>query len=127
MFTIDILKGENISSKTLAMNDDEDSFVGKTEVLEYSIDNGKTWKAFDRDTRITGNQTVLARYRAHGVYLSGDSTEYNFTENNDKEKNMFTLKIFLTYLLEVLKVDMLQKYDRCQSIYNMAYNVGTSC
>ena len=38
MFTIDILKGENISSKTLAMNDDEDSFVGKTEVLEYSID-----------------------------------------------------------------------------------------
>lgn len=92
VFTIDILKGENISSKTLAMNDDEDSFVGKTEVLEYSIDNGKTWKAFDRDTRITGNQTVLARYRAHGVYLSGDSTEYNFTENNDKEKKYVYVK-----------------------------------
>ena len=92
VFTIDILKGENISSKTLAVNDDEDSFVGKTEVLEYSIDNGKTWKAFDRDTRITGNQTVLARYRAHGVYLSGDSTEYNFTENNDKEKK-YVLKM----------------------------------
>lgn len=92
VFTIDILKGENISSKTLAVNDDEDSFVGKTEVLEYSIDNGKTWKAFDRDTRITGNQTVLARYRAHGVYLSGDSTEYNFTENNDKEKKYVYVK-----------------------------------
>ena len=92
VFTIDILKGENISSKILAMNDDEDSFVGKTEVLEYSIDNGKTWKAFDRDTRITGNQTVLARYRAHGVYLSGDSTEYNFTENNDKEKKYVYVK-----------------------------------
>ena len=102
MFTIDILKGENISSKTLAMNDDEDSFVGKTEVLEYSIDNGKTWKAFDRDTRITGNQTVLARYRAHGVYLT-------LLKITIKRKNMFTLKIFLTYLLEVLKVDMLQK------------------
>ena len=92
MFTIYILKGENISSKTLAMNDDEDSFVGKTEVLEYSTDNGKTWKAFDRDTRITGNQTVLARYRAHGVYLRGDSTEYNFTENNDKEKKYVYVK-----------------------------------
>ena len=92
VFTIDILKDENISSKTLAMNDDEDSFVGKTEVLEYSIDNGKTWKAFDRDTRITGNQTVLARYRAHGVYLSGDSTEYNFTENDDKEKKYVYVK-----------------------------------
>ena len=92
VFTIDILEGENISSKTLVMNDDEDSFVGKTEFLEYSIDNGKTWKAFDSDTRITGNQTVLARYRAHGVYLSGDSTEYNFTENNDKEKKYVYVK-----------------------------------
>ena len=92
IFTIDILKGENISSKTLAMNDDEDSFVGKIEFLEYSIDNGKTWKAFDSDTRITGNQKVLARYRAHGVYLSGDSTEYNFTENNDKEKKYVYVK-----------------------------------
>ena len=92
VFTIDILEGENISSKTLAMNDDEDSFVGKTEFLEYSIDNGKTWKAFDSDTRITGNQAVLARYRAHGVYLSGDSTEYNFTENNDKEKKYVYVK-----------------------------------
>ena len=87
IFTIDILKGENISSKTLAMNDDEDSFVGKIEFLEYSIDNGKTWKAFDSDTRITGNQKVLARYRAHGVYLSGDSTE-----NNDKEKKYVYVK-----------------------------------
>lgn len=92
IFTIDILKGENISSKTLAMNDDEDSFVGKIEFLEYSIDNGKKWKAFDSDTRITGNQKVLARYRAHGVYLSGDSTEYNFTENNDKEKKYVYVK-----------------------------------
>ena len=35
---------------------------------------------------------MLARYRAHGVYLSGDSTEYNFTENNDKEKKYVYVK-----------------------------------
>ena len=76
----------------------------KIEFLEYSIDNGKTWKAFDSDTRITGNQKVLARYRAHGVYLSGDSTEYNFTENNDKEKKYVNLieKVNSYYKKEIL-------------------------
>lgn len=92
VFTIDILEGENISSKNLVMNDDEDSFVGKTEALEYSLDNGKTWTAFENDTRITGSQIVLARYMAHGVYLSGESTEYNFTENNDQEKKYIYVK-----------------------------------
>lgn len=92
VFTIDILEGENISSKTLDMNDDEDSFVGKTDALEYSIDNGKTWNAFDSDTRFTGSQTVLARYRAHGVYLCGDSTKYNFTKNDDKKKKYIHVK-----------------------------------
>ncbi len=84
VFTIDITTGENISDKSLIMNDDEDIFIGKTEYLEYSLDDGITWKDYTKIERFTENQKVKARYKAHGTTLSGEIREYNFTKNTDE-------------------------------------------
>ena len=69
MFIIDILEGEGIESKTLAANDDENTFIGKVQNLECSTDGGKTWTDYTADLRFEGKVKVTARYKAHGTYL----------------------------------------------------------
>lgn len=83
IFTIDITTGESILDNSLIMNDDEDTFVGKINNLEYSLDNGITWKDYSSTKRFTESQKVKARYKAHGTTLSGEIREYNFTKNVD--------------------------------------------
>ena len=89
VFTIDILTGENISSNTLTINDEEDIFVGKIGNLEYSIDGGKNWLDYNKDIYFEGAQTVTVRYKAHGVYLNGESVEFTFTQDTNPETNKY--------------------------------------
>ena len=89
VFTIDILTGENISSNTFTINDEEDIFVGKIGNLEYSIDGGKNWLDYNKDIYFEGAQTVTVRYKAHGVYLNGESVEFTFTQDTNPETNKY--------------------------------------
>lgn len=88
VFTIDILVGENISSNSLTINDEEDIFVGKINNLQYSID-GENWLDYNDDVYFEGAQTVKIRYKAHGVYLNGNEVEYKFTEDTNPETNKY--------------------------------------
>lgn len=89
VFTIDILEGENISSNSLTINDEEDTFVGKINNLQYSIDGGDTWLDYNSDVYFEGTQTVKARYKSYGVYLNGNEVEYRFSEDSNPETNKY--------------------------------------
>ncbi len=84
-YTIDLKAGKTISSTDIYLNDSENLLIGATDNLEYSLDNGKTWNDYisglDSDVRFTGNQSVIARYKAYDQYLPGESKTFNFTEN----------------------------------------------
>ena len=85
-FTIDIKDGNSLGSD-IYLNDDENLLIGgNTSNLEYSLDDGQTWKDYvsglNSDTRIEGDTKALFRYKAYGVYLQGPSREYTFTANN---------------------------------------------
>lgn len=72
-FCIDIKDGK-VLGDSVYLNDDENLLIGdNTSNLEYSIDNGATWKDYtpglNSDTRIEGNTKVLFRYKPHDVYL----------------------------------------------------------
>lgn len=45
-------------------DDDENIIVGATEEMEYSLNGGESWTAFDKDNMpdLSGNKTVLIRY-----------------------------------------------------------------
>lgn len=98
VFTIDIKNGENISTTNLAVNDDENRLVGKNTNLEYSIDEGLTWKDYTGDVIIEGNQVIKARYRANGVYLSGAEEQFTFTRNTDPINNQYIPVKYLTFV-----------------------------
>ena len=96
-FCIDIKDGK-VLGDSVYLNDDENLLIGdNTSNLEYSIDNGATWKDYtpglNSDTRIEGNTKVLFRYKPHDVYLQGKSEEFTFTENTvDPKSNYLQLK-----------------------------------
>lgn len=92
VFTIDILEGEDVSSDTMAMNDDENTFVGKIQSLEYSTDGGKSWKDYTGDIRFEGNEAVTVRYKAHGTYLQGNTTDFTFTEEKAETNKYIYVK-----------------------------------
>lgn len=96
-FCIDIKDGK-VLGDSVYLNDDENLLIGdNTSNLEYSIDNGATWKDYtpglNSDTRIEGNTKVLFRYKPHDVYIQGKSEEFTFTENTvDPKSNYLQLK-----------------------------------
>ena len=47
IFTIDITNGETVDDLTLNMNDDENIFIGKTDYLEYSSNDGISWNDYN--------------------------------------------------------------------------------
>lgn len=89
VFTIDIVEGQDISLNSLAINDDEDIFVGKVDNLEYSIDGGKTWSDYNNSIHFEGTQKIKARYKAYDRYLSGNITEFEFTKDTNPETNKY--------------------------------------
>ncbi len=77
---IDIKDGVNINKKQFGVNDLENRFMGNTNALEYSFDN-ENWYIYDASTRILGNKHVYVRYMAHGIYLKGEASEFDFIDN----------------------------------------------
>lgn len=89
VFTIDIVKGEDISLNSLTINDEENIFVGKTDNLQYSIDEGITWIDYNSDIKFNDTQTVKARYKAYDKYLPGNIMEFNFLKDTNPETNKY--------------------------------------
>lgn len=83
IFTIDIKNGTDMNTVKLEANDDENRFVGNTNSLEYSIDDGITWNKNTADTLFEGNVTVKYRFASFGTTLGSTTKEANFTENTD--------------------------------------------
>lgn len=82
IFTIDITDGEIIEDSKLNMNDDENIFIGKTNYLEYSTNNGIAWYNYNNQL-FENNEKIKVRYKAHGTTLNGEIREYSFTKNED--------------------------------------------
>ena len=83
IFTIDITNGETVDDLTLNMNDDENIFIGKTDYLEYSSNDGISWNDYNNQ-RFETKEKIKVRYKSHGTTLNGEIREYHFTKNDDK-------------------------------------------
>lgn len=89
VFTIDILNGDDIPSDKLSKNDDENTFIGKIEHLEYSLDDAKTWNDYSSDVRFNGSVNVKIRYKAYGTRLAGAIEDYIFDADAEKENKSY--------------------------------------
>ena len=95
IYTIDIQNGKDASN--LYRNDLENLLIGADNNLQYSEDNGVTWKDYvsglNSETRFTGNKVVKVRYKAYDNYLQGLESEYTFYEDkNTAEQSYLQLR-----------------------------------
>ena len=84
-YTIDILTGERVTTDIVTKNDDENTLVGKIANLQYSLDEGETWKDYTSDITFEGDQVVKVRYKAHGRYLDGAMDQFTFHEDTNPD------------------------------------------
>lgn len=89
VLTIDILEGQAMGLNVVRLNDYENRFMGNTAHLEYSLDGGASWLAYDEEVRFAGVTTVRARYAAHGVYLAGAPLDYTYGEDSTDETKKY--------------------------------------
>lgn len=73
-------------------NDDEDRFLNLQRGLEYSIDEGVTWKPLTAECTFEGNVTVWVRKVQTGAYFAGPHIVVNFTVADDTPERRY-LKI----------------------------------
>ena len=93
IFTIDIQKGASPNDATLYKNDLENRLLGKIEHLEYSLDEGKTWKDYTDETKFDGFQVVKVRYKANGTYLQSGIGQNTFkNDSTDATRKYIPLK-----------------------------------
>ena len=92
---IDIQKGSAVASGIYA-NDNENLLIAygnQTKNLEYSVDNGETWKPYEAGlastTRLEGEVTALFRNKATGLYTAGDATSFQFHANTDPDDSKY--------------------------------------
>lgn len=96
-YTIDILKGKTLNSSSIYANDNENTFIGDIENLEFSTDNGNSWSDYvstntensDKIIRFTGDKTVKVRYKANGRNAQSNEAEYKFTTDKDTDKRKY--------------------------------------
>lgn len=79
IFNIDIQKGQ--APTKVVVNDFENRLLGPVENLEVSTNNGESWTDYNNQ-RFEGDQSVLARYKAHGMYSQGDFSKFDFHLDN---------------------------------------------
>lgn len=84
-YKIDILDGEVVQASKTVMNDEENTFVGEIELLEFSTDGGMSWASYDPSIRFMGDVDVAIRIKAHDNSLYGPSVTYTFTTDTDTE------------------------------------------
>lgn len=88
VYTIDILKGDNIDKNKLAIHDEENIFVGKTDYLEYSLDNIH-WSNYNKDITFKDDVQVYVRYKSHGVYLTGEAGSFQFHQDSKDSQHQY--------------------------------------
>ncbi|RUL50463.1 DUF4073 domain-containing protein [Lysinibacillus antri] len=78
MFTHNPPEAPNVTA-----DDINNKFQGANNTMEYSTDNGSTWKPYDpsNEPTFTGNLTVFVRIKAQGEIPYGASTSVHFTTN----------------------------------------------
>ncbi|WP_273326350.1 DUF4073 domain-containing protein [Vallitalea guaymasensis] len=62
-------------------NDDFNKLVGADETMEYSTDEGQTWKEYDSSLTYPGDIKVKVRYKETELLTASESTEVIFTKN----------------------------------------------
>lgn len=92
-YRIDIQEGGDIPS-TVFFNDQENMLFGAgREKLEYSIDDGRTWKPYVSEEgtieRIEGDTDAVFRTKAGGTVMTGREKAYHFTESKDPDTRKY--------------------------------------
>ncbi len=67
----------------------KNTFIGKIEHLEYSLDDAKTWNDYSSDVRFNGSVNVKIRYKAYGTRLAGAIKDYIFDADAEKENKSY--------------------------------------
>ncbi len=89
-YIINIKKGKTPETASY-LNDWENKLIGQdnVETLEWKIEGDSDWTSYEeQEPVVLGNNTLLVRTKAKGIYTASDSLEYSFTEDNypDDEK-----------------------------------------
>ena len=88
IYKIDIIKGKTPTN--LYNNDLENKVIGVTDKMEWKYNKNDRWTAFkEKIPDLTGDKTVIVRMGATGVYLPSDELIYNFTKDNDSDKQKY--------------------------------------
>lgn len=91
-YKIDIQSGKKLGS-SIYKNDDENVLLGDIDNLEYSLDNGESWKDYvgglDSNIRMEGDIVAKFRYKAHDLYLKGPIDQYTFHADNVNEESKY--------------------------------------
>ena len=68
----------------------ENKVIGVTDKMEWKYNKNDRWTAFkEKIPDLTGDKTVIVRMGATGVYLPSDELIYNFTKDNDSDKQKY--------------------------------------
>lgn len=70
------------SAPAVTADDTANKIAGAAATMEYSVDNGTTWTAYNTETEpvFAGDQSVLVRVAAEGINPAGPATTLTFTE-----------------------------------------------
>lgn len=79
------LTAHPLPAPTLSADDSADTLTGLTTQMEYSTNNGKTWTTVTAATALdlTGDVTILVRYRGDGTMLPSLASRVHYTQPID--------------------------------------------
>ncbi|WP_294168332.1 discoidin domain-containing protein [uncultured Clostridium sp.] len=89
-FVIDI-KSVKDPTRTVFASDLENKLLGTIANLEYSENNGQSWKAYAADTKFEGDKTIQIRYGRNGVNLQSSAIEVKFTDSKDLKRSYISV------------------------------------
>lgn len=98
LYTIDILDGERVTTASVTKNDDENTLVGKIANLQYSLDEGVTWKDYTSDITFEGYRVVKVRYKAHGRYSDGAMDQFTFHEDTSPDTSKYIPVKYISFV-----------------------------
>ena len=102
-FTIDIKKGASPDTSNLYRNNANKRLEGKVTNLEYSLDDGTTWKDYTEQTVFEEYQIAQVRYKSTGVHLYSDDLGYTFMPDNERISIIGATGFLDAVVLEALK------------------------
>ena len=83
-YTVQIIKADGPALTGVIMNDAENTLTGMSAGMEFSIDGGSTWTAYDVATPslpdLTGDTVIQVRYAETATHEAGAAKTFTFTE-----------------------------------------------